>query len=109
VAGECNHVEESTHNADDAAHQCAICLSSMKTGDKVCHSTCDHIFHDACLHSWFFKLAKRERKKKNDTCSLDCPTCRQSFAGTLQLKDPDAEEELEMTAIPYEQRRPLPR
>ena len=43
---------------------CAICMNTMKPGEKVCVSMqCSHGFHTACLLAW-------------NKISLKCPQCR---------------------------------
>ena len=45
---------------------CAICLDSMKNGDKLILIACSHIFHSDCLRLWM------EKKRV-------CPYCEYSF------------------------------
>lgn len=50
------------------ATDCAICLSEFAKDVEVRELSCENIFHDGCIHSWFIKAA---------TCA--CPLCRYSL------------------------------
>jgi len=81
-------IETATDSFDeefsDSEHQCAICLTDYKEGDKICGSPnklCQHQFHRTCITKW---LMKKE----------ECPYCRQKFLE----KDGEAEEDTETTS-----------
>lgn len=48
----------------DDAVACAICLADLDTEDLVRDLPCNHMFHQACIDTWF-------------TRNYKCPTCRQ--------------------------------
>lgn len=64
------------------ATDCAICLSEFAKDEEVRELSCEHIFHDACIHSWFIKAP---------TCA--CPLCRNSLHSGL------SQEELSQVAV----------
>lgn len=50
--------------ADNAASDCIVCLSTLKTGDQVRKLDCRHLFHKQCLEGWLQHL------------NFNCPLCR---------------------------------
>jgi hypothetical protein len=58
---------------------CSVCLEPFQVGDAVAHSsgktTCQHVFHEDCIVSWFASYDDQQSPSKRD-----CPCCRQRFA-----------------------------
>ncbi|CAE6061505.1 unnamed protein product [Arabidopsis arenosa] len=50
--------------SDNAASECIVCLSSLKTGEQVRKLDCRHVFHKQCLEGWLQHL------------NFNCPLCR---------------------------------
>ncbi|CAH8266377.1 unnamed protein product [Arabidopsis lyrata] len=50
--------------SDNAASECIVCLSTLKTGEQVRKLDCRHVFHKQCLEGWLQHL------------NFNCPLCR---------------------------------
>ncbi|ANM62281.1 RING-H2 finger protein 2B [Arabidopsis thaliana] len=50
--------------SDNAASDCIVCLSKLKTGEEVRKLDCRHVFHKQCLEGWLQHL------------NFNCPLCR---------------------------------
>ena len=64
-----DQVPHQDHDVEEGLPQCAICMETLKTGDKMTRATsgkCDHFFHFDCISDWFIK-------------SSHCPICRNIF------------------------------
>ncbi|VDO04816.1 unnamed protein product [Rodentolepis nana] len=57
---------------DDHKLECNICLCDYRTGQKVRHLPCGHVFHRECVDKW---LANAET----------CPKCRKHVVNALRL------------------------
>lgn len=61
--------------ANAVTNSCVICSENIKTKNRkktykiVCTIPCGHVYHEACLKTWF----GTQRKEGNRTT---CPTCR---------------------------------
>ncbi|KAJ4901360.1 putative E3 ubiquitin-protein ligase RHA2B [Raphanus sativus] len=52
---------------DNAASDCIVCLSTLKTGEEVRKLDCRHVFHKHCLEGWLQHL------------NFSCPLCRSTL------------------------------
>ena len=52
---------------DNAASDCIVCLSTLKTGEEVRKLDCRHVFHKHCLEGWLQHL------------NFNCPLCRSTL------------------------------
>ncbi|KAJ0240529.1 E3 ubiquitin-protein ligase RHA2B [Hirschfeldia incana] len=52
---------------NNAASDCIVCLSTMKTGEEVRKLDCRHVFHKSCLEGWLQHL------------NFNCPLCRSTL------------------------------
>ncbi|CAG7873005.1 unnamed protein product [Brassica rapa] len=52
---------------DNAASDCIVCLSTLKTGEEVRKLDCRHVFHMNCLEGWLQHL------------NFNCPLCRSTL------------------------------
>ncbi|CAH8381721.1 unnamed protein product [Eruca vesicaria subsp. sativa] len=52
---------------DNAASDCIVCLSTLKTGEEVRKLDCRHVFHKTCLEGWLQHL------------NFNCPLCRSTL------------------------------
>ncbi|KAF8108373.1 hypothetical protein N665_0109s0001 [Sinapis alba] len=52
---------------DNAASDCIVCLSTLKTGEEVRKLECRHVFHKKCLEGWLQHL------------NFNCPLCRSTL------------------------------
>ena len=48
---------------------CCICQDNQETSD-LCHLTCSHVFHGACILPWII------RQRLLNSLKADCPVCR---------------------------------
>jgi len=84
---EAEEAEAEEEEAEDE-ETCAICLLPFEDDEAIAQSSsCPHTFHYDCLQSWFLSSAKRQVKRDNSRIQLDCPTCRQIFAGCIAIKE----------------------
>ncbi|CAN6803665.1 hypothetical protein Bca4012_078248 [Brassica carinata] len=51
----------------NAASDCIVCLSTLKTGEEVRKLDCRHVFHKHCLEGWLQHL------------NFNCPLCRSTL------------------------------
>lgn len=81
------------------SNTCAICLASIAVEDQITWSgnpDCSHVFHTACIHSWFAmagqkhlsRMRRRQSQEQPQPNSIKmavtqfpmpCPCCRQTF------------------------------
>ena len=52
---------------DGSSHECAVCIAELKGDETVRVLPCVHVFHQACVDTWFSR-------------SQSCPTCKQDVA-----------------------------
>jgi hypothetical protein len=52
---------------DEEAHNCAICIDELKSGNMVKALNCAHKFHSKCINDWL-------------KVKLKCPLCKQKVA-----------------------------
>ena len=53
---------------------CTICLDDFNSNDKVCVTSCLHVFHYKCLSSWLHKNAMNAK----------CPNCNSILINTTE-------------------------
>uniref|UniRef100_A0A915LMI0 RING-type domain-containing protein n=1 Tax=Meloidogyne javanica TaxID=6303 RepID=A0A915LMI0_MELJA len=50
-----NIIDENNKNIEDIEEnkfECSICLEEYKIGDKAKKTSCQHLFHVACIRNW---------------------------------------------------------
>lgn len=91
--------EDELHQGDNV---CIICREEM-TGGGAKKLPCNHIFHAACLRSWF------QRQQTCPTCRLDIiqATMQQTGGAPVQRQMRNAQQQPAQAAAPQQQQQPL--
>ncbi|CAL1168900.1 unnamed protein product [Cladocopium goreaui] len=78
-------IPEVTLSTDET---CCVCMEQLAAGARARKLSCNHVFHGACITSWW-KKELWNKAKAGAAATVTCPMCRCAEPRALVQRDQD--------------------